>query len=51
MKMEYVVFRNVGIYNSDVGELHRRKHTTNMKTIMTMMTMMMMIIIIRSRGI
>jgi len=22
------VFRNVGIYNSDAGELHRRKHTT-----------------------
>jgi hypothetical protein len=27
MKMEQTVFRNVGIYNSDAGELPRRKHT------------------------
>jgi hypothetical protein len=26
--MEQTVFRNVGIYNSDAGELPRRKHTT-----------------------
>ena len=28
MKMEQTVFRNVGIQNSDAGELPRRKHTT-----------------------
>jgi hypothetical protein len=28
MKMEQAVFRNVGIKNSDAGELPRRKHTT-----------------------
>jgi hypothetical protein len=28
MKMEHSVFRNVGIQNSDAGELPRRKHTT-----------------------
>ena len=28
MKMEQTVFRNVGIYDSDAGELPRRKHTT-----------------------
>jgi predicted cupin superfamily sugar epimerase len=28
MKMEQTVFRNVGIYNSDAGELPRRKRTT-----------------------
>jgi len=28
MKMEQSVFRNVGMYNSDAGELPRRKHTT-----------------------
>ena len=28
MKIEQTVFRNVGIYNSDAGELPRRKHTT-----------------------
>ena len=26
MKMEQIVFRNVGIYNSDAGELPKRKH-------------------------
>jgi len=29
MKMEQTVFRNVGIQNSDAGELPRRKHTRN----------------------
>jgi hypothetical protein len=28
MKVEQTVFRNVGIQNSDAGELPRRKHTT-----------------------
>jgi len=28
MKMEQTVFRNVGIYNLEAGELPRRKHTT-----------------------
>ena len=28
VKMEQTVFRNVGIKNSDTGELPRRKHTT-----------------------
>ena len=28
MKMEQIVFRNVGIYNSDAGELSKRKHNT-----------------------
>jgi len=28
MKMEQTVFWNIGIYNSDAGELPRRKHTT-----------------------
>jgi hypothetical protein len=28
MKMEQTVFLNVGIRNSDAGELPRRKHTT-----------------------
>jgi len=27
MKMEQIVFRNVGIYNSDAGKLPKRKHT------------------------
>jgi len=31
MKMELTVFRNVGLYNSDSGELHRRKHTSRNK--------------------
>jgi hypothetical protein len=28
MKMEQTVFQNVGIQNSEAGELPRRKHTT-----------------------
>jgi hypothetical protein len=27
MKMEHIVFRNVGLYNSDAGKSPRRKHT------------------------
>jgi hypothetical protein len=28
VKMEQIVFRNVGIYTSDAGKLPKRKHTT-----------------------
>jgi hypothetical protein len=30
MKMEQTVFQNVGIQDSDAGELPRRKHTTKL---------------------
>ena len=37
MKMDQTVFRNVGILNSDAGELPRRKHTS--KTYMSQMSL------------